>query len=116
MWRLAQQLWQVLNRTDVAQRHVQELLARIAIVLNCGIVHVKKGKRFPVEDPHGTRILGEWYAQDFGLCYRLGSHVSSSHARVLALLSGKAAWNDTEVYLQPSASTTPSTAHRTLAQ
>jgi hypothetical protein len=66
--RLSEQLWYVRGRTDVENRHAQELLPGIAILLlYCGIIDVKEGLGYPVENPHGLRHGSEWQPEHFAL-------------------------------------------------
>ena len=45
----------VLRRADVADRHPQELLARVAVVADRGVVDREEGERLGVVDPHRRR-------------------------------------------------------------
>src|SRR5712691_3327013 len=64
--RLSEQFWYVCGRAEVENRHVQELLPGITILLHCSIIDVKKDVGIPVENPHGMRTGSEWQPQQFG--------------------------------------------------
>lgn len=49
---LPKQFGHVLGRAYLADRHAEELVARVAILPDGGIVDVKEGQGFPVENPH----------------------------------------------------------------
>jgi len=63
---LSEQFWYVCGRAEVENRHVQELLPGITILLHCSIIDVKKDVGIPVENPHGMRTGSEWQPQQFG--------------------------------------------------
>jgi hypothetical protein len=64
--RLPEQFWYFRLGTDFESRHVQELLPGIAI-LHGGIIDVKEGVAYSVDNPHGMRIGSEWQPEQFAL-------------------------------------------------
>jgi hypothetical protein len=52
----------VLDRSDVEQGHVEELRARVAVVLDGGIVDGEELKRLVIVDPHRNGIAFEQQA------------------------------------------------------
>jgi hypothetical protein len=52
----------------------EKLLPRIAVVLHGGIIHIEKEEIFPVENPHGVGVPGEWYAHNLGFWTSLCVH------------------------------------------
>jgi hypothetical protein len=52
---------------DIENTHAQELVTGITILLNGGIIYVKKSKGFPVENPHWMWILGKRHPKYFEL-------------------------------------------------
>src|ERR1700681_3722695 len=65
--RLPEQFGYVDCGTDLESRQLQELLPGITIVLHRGIIDVKEGVGYPVDDPHGMGIGSEWYPEQFAL-------------------------------------------------
>src|ERR1700719_2048796 len=63
---LSEQFWYVCGRTEVENRHVQELSPGVAILLHCSIIDVKEDVAIPVENPHGMRTTSEWQPPQFG--------------------------------------------------
>ena len=59
-------------RTDVENRHGQELLPGIAILLHCDIIDVKEDAGFPVDNPNGMRTGSEWQPEHFALWFQFG--------------------------------------------
>jgi hypothetical protein len=54
-----QQLFDVLGRADVGDRHREELVAAVAVVAHGGVVDGEEAQRLRVVDPHRERMLLE---------------------------------------------------------
>lgn len=65
--RLPGQFWYVRLGTDLESRHVQELLPGVAILLHDGMIDVKEGVAYAVDNPHGMRIGSERQPEQFAL-------------------------------------------------
>jgi hypothetical protein len=52
MWRLPQHFRDIPRRPDVEDIHAEQLQPGITILSDGGIVYLKEGKGFPVENPH----------------------------------------------------------------
>src|ERR1051325_3980737 len=55
----------VVPRTNVAKRHSQEFVARIAVMLDCGAIDFEESQGLAVEDPRWLGILFEQSAVAF---------------------------------------------------
>ena len=53
----------VVGGTDLGDAHRQELVARVAVVLDRRRVHLEEAKVVQVEDPHRLRVLQEELAE-----------------------------------------------------
>jgi hypothetical protein len=49
----------LLGRPDLLDGHREELLARVAVLLDGGVVHGDEAQRVDVEEPHGVRAPEE---------------------------------------------------------
>lgn len=59
MERESQNFGDIFDGADVENGHSEEFFAAGAVAILGGLIHIQKGKRLLVEDPHGIRTLGD---------------------------------------------------------
>src|ERR1051326_4080584 len=67
---LGEESGHILAGTNVPDGHVQKFIPRVSVMLNGRIVHVEKGQRLRIKDPHRLRVVLE---QDAVLFFRTRS-------------------------------------------